>query len=73
MIILIMESFQMSQQLNEHCGIIGKWEFKDVGQIKCEIEPSTLYDSYVECQRKDYLEWEEGEKIIWTRREEKVL
>ena len=69
----MMQPFQVSEPPNEHCGIIEEWKFKDVGQIKFEIEPSTLYDSYVRCQRIDCLYQEVGEKIIWNRKEEKVL
>ena len=46
----------MSEQPNKHCEISGKETFKDVGQIKFEMEPSTLYDSCMECQRKYYLD-----------------
>lgn len=69
----MMESFQMPNKWMGLVELLENKKCKDIGQIKFEIELSILYDSYVGCQRKDYLEQEVGEKIIWNRREEKVL
>lgn len=51
----MMESVQMSEQINGLCRIIRNLKCKDFGQIKFEIEPSTLYDTYLGYLRKDYL------------------